>query len=209
LAQQQGRSRAHLPLCETVLKLLQCVAAKALAAQEPSHIVFIEALDEVFPDARFWMTHRDIADVVPSSADLYYELARGFFRTTSTSVSRAAQCRYVGTRHAPVDRFRDAGNEHRFFDVHFAPFSEGPLPVIERLYGFIGEDFNRRGACTDGKVARETPREKHGDHRYDPADFGLNVEALPRTSALFDASKSKRRGKRHDNNAGKDGDHDR
>src|SRR5262249_46284500 len=62
-----------------VLKLLQWrCPPRRWQLKNPSHIVFIGALDKVFPDARFWMTHRDIAAVVPSSADLYYELARAF-----------------------------------------------------------------------------------------------------------------------------------
>jgi hypothetical protein len=28
------------------------------------------------------------------------------------------------------------------------------------------------------KWRAQTPREKHGDHRYDPADFGLSAKEL-------------------------------
>ena len=74
--------------------------------------------------------------------------------------------------------FRDAGNEHRFFDIHFAPFQKDPIPFIERLYDFLGEDFTPEARTRMVKWRAETPREKHGEHRYDPADFGLSVEGL-------------------------------
>ena len=62
-----------------VLKLLQwhCPPTR-WRLKNPSHSLFIEALDTVFPDARFVMTHRDVASVVPSVADLYYELHKAY-----------------------------------------------------------------------------------------------------------------------------------
>ena len=162
-----------------VLKLLQwrCPPTR-WRLKNPSHIVFIKALDEVFPDARFWMTHRDIAAVVPSSADLYSELARAF----SDDIDKV----YLGKLNADtwelgmrrLIAFRDAGNEHRFFDIHFAPFQKDPIPFIERLYDFLGEEFTLEARARMVKWRAETPREKHGEHRYDPADFGLSVEGL-------------------------------
>jgi hypothetical protein len=162
-----------------VLKLLQwrCPPTR-WRLKNPSHIVFIDALDKVFPDARFWMTHRDIAAVVPSSADLYYELARGF----SDNIDKA----YLGRLNADtwdlgmrrLIAFRDAGNEHRFFDVHFAPFQKDPFPIIQQLYAFLGEEFSPEARARMEEWRMQTPREKHGDHRYDPADFGLSVEGL-------------------------------
>ena len=34
--------------------------------------------------------------------------------------------------------FRDWGNDHRFFDIHVAPFMRDPFPVLEQLYDFLG-----------------------------------------------------------------------
>jgi len=62
-----------------VLKLLQWrCPPRRWRLKNPSHILFIDALDQVFPDARFWMTHRDIAEVVPSVADVYLELSQAY-----------------------------------------------------------------------------------------------------------------------------------
>jgi hypothetical protein len=162
-----------------VLKLLQWrCPPQRWRLKNPSHIVFIDALDEVFPDARFWMTHRDVAAVIPSSADLYYELARAF----SNEIDKV----YLGKLNADtwelgmrrLIAFRNAGSEHRFFDVHFAPFQKDPFQVIERLYDFIGEEFTAEARAKMEKWREQTPRGKHGDHRYDPADFGLSVGML-------------------------------
>src|SRR5438094_3938357 len=62
-----------------VLQLLQwrCPPTR-WRLKNPSHSMFIGALNEVFPDARFWMTHRDVAKVVPSVCDLYYEFTKAY-----------------------------------------------------------------------------------------------------------------------------------
>jgi hypothetical protein len=162
-----------------VLKLLQWrCPPNRWRLKNPSHIVFIDALNEVFPDARFWMTHRDIAAVVPSSADLYYELSRAF----SDDIDKT----YMGQLNADtwelgmrrLIAFRDAGHEHRFFDIHFAPFQKNPLPFVEQLYAFLGEELTAEARARMEQWRAQTPREKQGEHRYDPADFGLSIEGL-------------------------------
>ena len=162
-----------------VLKLLQWrCPPRRWRLKNPSHIVFIDALNEVFPDARFWMTHRDIAAVVPSSADLYYELARAF----SDEIDKT----YLGQLNANtwelgmrrLIAFRDAGNEHRFFDIHFGPFQKEPFPIIERLYDFLGEEFTPEARARMEQWRAQTPREKQGEHRYDPTEFGLEATKL-------------------------------
>jgi len=162
-----------------VLKLLQwrCPPDR-WRLKNPSNIVFIDALDAVFPDARYWMTHRDIASVIPSGADLYSELASAF----SDDVDKAYMGRLnTETWELGMQRliaFRDRGQDHRFFDIHFAPFQRDPFPVIERLYAFLGEPLTAEARARMEAWRRDTPREKHGAHRYDPADFGLDPAAL-------------------------------
>jgi hypothetical protein len=162
-----------------VLKLLQWrCPPQRWRLKNPSHILFIDALNEVFPDARFWMTHRDIADVVPSAADLYYELARAF----SDDIDK----HYLGRLNADtwelgmrrLIAFRDAGHEERFLDIPFAPFQKNPFPFIERLYAFLGEDFSPEARSRMEQWRTDTPREQHGEHRYEPTDFGLSVPGL-------------------------------
>ncbi len=46
--------------------------------KSPSHVLWLDALNDVFPDARFVMTHRDPTDVILSVADLYADIVGGF-----------------------------------------------------------------------------------------------------------------------------------
>jgi hypothetical protein len=162
-----------------VLKLLQWrCPPNRWRLKNPSHSLFIEALDEVFPDARYWMTHRDVASVLPSVADVYYELSQAY----SDEVDKVFLARQnadwteLGLRRLMA--FRDRGNEHRFFDIHFASFQKDPFPTLERLYDFLGETLTPDAVARMKAWRESTPREKHGAHTYDLAEFDIDLAAV-------------------------------
>ena len=162
-----------------VLKLLQwhCPPTR-WRLKNPSHIVFIRALDQVFPDARYYMTHRDVSKVIPSAADLHYE----FMQASSDDVDKG----YIGAMITEwcqlgmqrLIEFREAGNEHRFFDIQFTTFQKEPLTAIGGLYRFLGEQLTAESKARMLAWRDNTPRDKHGDHTYDAADFKLDVQQL-------------------------------
>ncbi|MET0376612.1 MAG: sulfotransferase [Rhizorhabdus sp.] len=162
-----------------VLKLLQwrCPPDR-WRLKNPSHILFIDALDKVFPDARFWMTHRDIAKVIPSVSDLYLELRSAYADAVDSRILGELNADWCETGMRRMIAFRDSGNEHRFFDVHFAPFQRDPMAAIERLYAWLGEPLSDQARARMEGWRASTPRDKHGGHTYDPADFGLDIAAL-------------------------------
>src|SRR3546814_9297895 len=127
-----------------VLKLLQWrCPPNRWRLKNPSHSVFIDALDQVFPDARYWMTHRDIGKVIPSVADLYRELMQVSSDDIDLHYLGALNSEWCERGMRKMIAFRDAGNEHRFFDIHFAPFQNDPLPIIAQLYDFLGEPLTQ------------------------------------------------------------------
>jgi Sulfotransferase family len=162
-----------------VLKLLQwhCPPTR-WRLRSPTHSLFIEALAEVFPDARFWMTHRDIASVLPSVCDLYFELSKAYSDDVDKRrlAEQNAAWTELGLRRLVA--FRDSGQDHRFFDVYFGPFQQDPFPTLERLYAFLGEPLTDETHTRMRAWRRSTPRDKHGAHGYDPADFGIDIDAL-------------------------------
>ena len=69
--------------------------------------------------------------------------------------------------------FREAGDEHRFFDIHFAPFQKDPFPILEALYAFLGETLTSEARERMEAWRRSTPRDA-GYPRTDMAAFGLD-----------------------------------
>jgi Sulfotransferase family len=162
-----------------VLKLLQwhCPPTR-WRLKNPGHILFINALDQVFPDARYYMTHRDIGKVIPSVADLYYELMRASSDQVDKAYLGALNTGWCALGMQRLIAFRDAGNDHRFFDIHFTPLQRDPFPIIAQLYEFLGEEFTADARGRMQVWRNNTPRDKHGEHTYEAADFHIDLAQL-------------------------------
>ena len=168
-----------------VLKLLQWRgAARPWRLKNPSHSLFVGALDKVFPDARFVMTHRAIEDVIPSVADVYFELSRAF----SDEIDPPALARLnVASWDKAMRRmiaFREAGADHRFHDIAFAGFVRDPFPDLERLYAFVGAELTHETRARMQAWRDATPRERHA---IDAAAFAIDRAALRQRFGFYRA----------------------
>ena len=146
--------------------------------KSPAHVLSLDYLDRVFPDARFVMTHRDPTDVILSVAGVYADIVGGF----SDHLDR----RYLGELNVQqwstgMDRavkFRDGGAEHRFFDIDFRAMQADPIGEVRRLYGWLGEpvtdEFETRMRAWWADNAEK--REPHTHAR--PEEFGLDLNAI-------------------------------
>ncbi|WHO37296.1 sulfotransferase [Sphingobium sp. AP49] len=162
-----------------VLKLLQWhCPPRRWRLKNPTHILFIDALDQVFPDARFWMTHRNVADVIPSVSDLYAELSAPFTDRLDKAWIGAVTADFCETGMRRMIAFRDSGQDHRFFDIDFAAVQRDPYPVLAALYAFMGEELTDETRTRIAAWRASSPRDKHGVHRVDPAEFGLDRQGL-------------------------------
>ncbi len=162
-----------------VLKLLQWrCPPNRWRLKNPSHSLFITALNEVFPDAGFVMTHRDVANVIPSVADLYYELHSAFSDNVDTLAIGEDTANFCELGMQRMIAFRDAGQNDRFFDIHFGPFQKDPLSVIARLYDWLGEEFTPDVRAGMQAWREEKPIAAQAYERSDMAIFGFEASAL-------------------------------
>jgi hypothetical protein len=161
-----------------VLKLLQwrCPPTR-WRLKNPSHSLFIGALTQVFPDARYCMTHRAVTSVIPSVADLYLELSKAYCDDVDRKALGRGAADFCELGMRRMIAFRDAGNDHRFFDIHFAPLQRDPFPILAALYDFLGEELTPLARARMEAWRRSTPRNECYQ-RTDMADFGLDVAVL-------------------------------
>jgi hypothetical protein len=159
-----------------VLKLLQWRCPPSTWwLKTPSHMLAIQALDRVYPDARFVMTHRDVAAVLPSVAAL--------MATLSGSLTDQPDPGYLGehnraTWHTALGRlgeFRDRDNEKRFLDIQFGEMQTDPLEAMRRLFGWLGERLAPDVQEQMRSWWEDNARARHGTHRYRPESYGLDV----------------------------------
>jgi len=169
-----------------VLKLLQWRSPpRRWRLKNPSHSLFIDALSAVFPDARFCMTHRDVASVIPSVADVYFELHKAYSADVDTRAIGRTTADFCELGMRRMIAFRDAGNEHRFFDIQFDELQRDPYPVLGGLYAFLGEELTAEARSRMEIWRRNTPRDERGYQRTDMAEFGFERDRLHERFAFY------------------------
>lgn len=169
---------------ERVLKLLQWrCPPNRWWLKSPAHMISIDALDAVYPDARFVMTHRDVAKVLTSVCALYSTLSAVLTDKPDPAALGAHNVAVWRTALERLVAFRDAGNEHRFFDLQFDDVQRDPIGQVEALYAQLGDEFS------DDACARMTAwwnaQDRSGAGSYEAADFGLDLDDIDQQFAFY------------------------
>jgi Sulfotransferase family len=162
-----------------VLKLLQwkCPPTR-WQLKSPTHTLFLEAFEKVFPEARFVMTHRDVSKVLPSVTDLYCTLLRMSSDDIDPFAVGDLNMQQWGTAIDRILAFRSAGRDDKFYDIGFAPFQADPIAEVRGLYEWLGRDLTSDTEQRMCAWRADNPRDKHGTHQYDGAEFGLSDDRL-------------------------------
>ena len=170
------------------LKLLQWgEPARPWRLKCPSHLLWLDALDAVFPDARFVMTHRDPTDVMVSVADVYQEVGNQFSQDLDlTYLGRLNVDQWV-TAMERLLAFRDAGRDHRFFDIDFRAMQSDPVGEIRRLYDWLGEPVTPELEAGMQRWWAENAEHREQNVHPEPAAFGLDLDEVRTRFATYTA----------------------
>jgi hypothetical protein len=171
---------------ERVLKLLQWkFPPRPWRLKSPAHMGSISALLVVYPQARFVMTHRDIAQAIPSVVSLLDATSEHLRNTPLAADFAAHQAAYWERSLRRTLAYRDAGNEDRFHDIGFAEMRPDPIPAVERLYGWLGEDLPGEVATRMRTWWDAHPPDQQGIHDYSPEQYGIDVDDLRAQFAFY------------------------
>lgn len=151
----------------------------------PAHAAFLPAIDAVYPDARFVMTHRDIAKVIPSNITLVLSLSQAFTDKRDLAAMARHMVDFWESALLRLVDFRDAGNEHRFHDIQFADFQSQPIEEIRGLYDWLGEPFSETAEQRMRGWWAAQGEERQSTGKVDFADLGISADELQRRFAFF------------------------
>lgn len=144
----------------------------------PHHKFHLEALATAYPDARFVMTHRDPAKVVPSYTSIVSSvMPRAHGRRDLHALGREISDHLrIGMEHAIEERARVG--EDRFLDVHHRDLAGEPRATVRRIYDWLGLDLDPEVEQTivDWQDANRVGAQ--GTHRYTAEQYGLSAAQI-------------------------------
>lgn len=171
---------------QRVLKLLQWrCPPKRWWLKSPAHMASIEALDAVYLDARFIMTHRDIREVLPSVCALKFALGGPVLSAQDPVALGRHEMDLWAEQLRRTMTFRQAGREERFFDVSFAEVQHHPVQAVEALYAQLGDELTDDSRRRMGQWWTERSHERRQGPRPDPATFGLDTAEIEQRFGFY------------------------
>lgn len=142
----------------------------------PTHLLFLDQLDQSFPDARFVMTHRDPADVIVSVADVYLEIGTMFSTDIDLHYLGALNLEHWSVGMERALAFRDRDNDHRFYDIDFRTMQTDPIGEVAKLYAWLGEPVTPEFEAGMTSWWAEFAANRVQNVHPDPAAFGLVLD---------------------------------
>jgi hypothetical protein len=157
---------------------------KRWVLKAPIHLFFLDALLQVYPDARIIHLHRDPMESIPSFCSLVgvsrrmgsdsidkYDIGRFALDLYETSNKRA---------HAARMGVADPNN---ILDIQYQDLTDDPLTTISGIYKRLNLDLKPDTERAMADWLTQNPRHKHGVHRYSLETFGLKNDQIEKVAA--------------------------
>lgn len=148
---------------------------KPWVLKTPQHMQDLDALINVFPDAKIICSHRDPVKTVGSACSMTW--------TSIVRDSNHADPHWVGNEWLnKTDRMLKKTLDIREnnipkaqqFDILYADIHQDWQQAIAKIYNFLNLEFNPEAKQGMQNWLDNNGQHKHGSHKYDLRDFGLN-----------------------------------
>jgi hypothetical protein len=147
--------------------------------KSPDHIFALEALCEVYPDARFVFVHRDPMKVLPSVARLTEILRQPFTRKIDRlQIGRQVSSRWeLGSKLLIEAADWLKSSPERIVHIRYKDLVRDPYSIVTDLYRHFGMNLSGQGEQGLKRSIAERPDGGYGRNSYRFEDYGLNPAA--------------------------------
>lgn len=184
------------PAYEDLIQILQSLQwqdpsrnGKKWVLKTPGHLMALDTVLDVFPDAKIIMTHRDPVSTVPS----YCSMEAGLYKMGSESITGPMIGEFWIKRLRDwLTKFMDvraAAGDDRFLDIHYTDLLNSPTEVGARVLEFSGIPMSETIKAGMSDWIEANRREHRAAHKYALSDFGLTENAIRETYAAYIAQR--------------------
>jgi hypothetical protein len=148
--------------------------------KSPDHALALDALRQVYPDARIVFLHRDPMKVLPSNAQLIEMLRAPFAKEIDPlQIGRQGMAdQALGARNM-VDAARlDGFDAVPIFHLHFLDLIARPVEAVERLYRHFGIRLTPSATEAISRAATAKPNGGYAKNVYHPDRHGIDADEV-------------------------------
>ncbi|WP_182378001.1 sulfotransferase [Nocardioides sp. WS12] len=152
---------------------------KRWVLKNPSHLVGLDALMTVYPDALIVMTHREPITSIASACSLSAEATVDTSTTFVGETIGQTQLSMLARSWQTFWTSRQKYDDRQFFDVDYREFVQDPVGTVGSIYESFGIDWTDAARSEVVRIDAESKTGKaRPSHRYDLADYGLTEEQV-------------------------------
>jgi len=140
-----------------------------LALKCPSHILNLEIILKIFPDANILWLHRHPFKSIPS----YLNLLSVFWGNEMNEKFIDFICNYSKKSIDKGMEMKKKVNSAQFYNLSYREFINAPYSTILKVLNHFKYKIDTRLESNIHKWIEENPRNKHGVHNYNLEKFGL------------------------------------
>ena len=152
---------------------------KRWVLKNPSHLVGLDAIMAVYPDALIVQTHRDPVVAIASACSLSAEATKGWSTTFVGETIGHTQLDMLSKAITRFERERAAYHDAQFVDVDYREFISDPVATTQGIYEAFGLEWT---PAVDGAVTALDAQSRQGgrrpSHTHDLADYGLTEDEV-------------------------------
>ena len=178
---QWFESTDQLPAYRTMRRAVQVMLWQRdgrYLGKSPHHLEYLDELLTVFPDAKVIQTHRNPLRTVASFCSMMgHGRAMLCERVDGLEIGRRFGAKAVRAIERTMAS-RSRLPEERFLDVHYRDTLADPMAQVRRIYEFLELELTPEVEAAMETWRAENSQTKHGTHRYQLEDFGLEREEL-------------------------------
>lgn len=173
------------PAYEDLIEILQSLqwqdqgrSGKKWVLKTPGHLMAMDTVLDVFPEAKIVMTHRDPVDTVPS----YCSMEASLYKMGSDTIENGQIGEYWLERLGEwLDHFmavRSKAGEHRFIDIDYRKQLTAPAQTAAKVLEFTGTAMTKEIETGMDEWIEANRREHRAPHLYKMENFGLTAGAI-------------------------------
>jgi hypothetical protein len=154
-------------------------SGERLVLKDPTHLVHLAALLEVYPDAKIVFTHRDPAVALSSICSLV-SYTRALFTddVDPHGVGTEILSGYWPDAMEDARELRKGMSPEHAVDVRHADLQRDPLGTVERIYSSLGFTFSESARTSMRRFVDDRRKVPIGKHMHSLEGFGLSRSAV-------------------------------
>jgi hypothetical protein len=152
----------------------------------PDHVLTLDVLRAIYPDARIVFVHRDPVDVLLSVTKLTEILRKPFTR----HIDRVAIGRHeLEHWHAAALLMVQAADEEPFaepiFHIRYRDLVDDPAGTVEALYKHFGLSLSAETKSHITEILERAPNGGYGRNQFDPDAYGIDLASVRSDFAAY------------------------